>query len=353
MGMMMFYQALLLCSLYTAQLQASTNDEIVSHLRQTGSQVGDTGNLSEPQQPFPQDINNVLREMSASLAGLQVEMKYLQRDYEAKTRELELQKDELDKLKQQYQAQARDLSSVEDQVEVLKREGEAKTRELALQKDELDKLKQQYQAQAGDLSRVEDQVEVLRREGEEKTRELALQRDELDKLKQQYQAQTEELIGVKTRANVTENQVEALKKEGEVKRVAFSASLLDSGSGNSGPFNTNTLLVFRHVVANIGNAYNPNTGFFTAPVRGTYHFEFYVFGIGHPSHPTGAWLVKNGEHIFMAHEHQTNGGAKCSNGVTLLLEVGDVVFLRQSSNSIIHDNQNHHTTFSGHLLFTM
>uniref|UniRef100_A0A3Q2CA04 C1q domain-containing protein n=1 Tax=Cyprinodon variegatus TaxID=28743 RepID=A0A3Q2CA04_CYPVA len=156
-------------------------------------------------------------------------------------------------------------------------------------------------------------------------------------------AQTEELISVKTRANVTENQVEALKKEGE---VAFSASLLDSGSGNSGPFNTHTVLVFRHVVANIGNAYNPNTGFFTAPVRGTYHFEFYVFGIGHPSHPTGAWLVKNGEHIFMAHEHQTNGGAKCSNGVTLLLEVGDVVFLRQSSNSIIHDNQNHHTTFS-------
>ncbi|XP_038159479.1 multimerin-2-like [Cyprinodon tularosa] len=311
MGKMMFVQALLLCSLYTAQLQASTNDEIVSHLRQTGSQVGDTGNLSEPQQPFPQDINTVLRVMSAALAGLQVEMKYLQRDYEAKTRELELQKDELDKLKQQYQAQAGDLSSVEDQVEVLKREGEAKTRELAQQKDELDKLKQQYQAQ------------------------------------------TEELISVKTRANVTEKQLEVLKKEGEVKRVAFSASLLDSGSGTFGPFNTNTPLVFRHVVANIGNAYNPNTGFFTAPVRGTYHFVFYVLDHGNPSHGTGAWLVKNGEHIFMAFEHQTNGVANGSNGVTLLLEVGDVVFLRQSSNSRIYDNQNHHTTFSGHLLFTM
>lgn len=45
-----------------------------------------------------------------------------------------------------------------------------------------------------------------------------------------------------------------------VKQVAFSASLMASASGNVGPFNTQTPLVFRHVVANIGNAYNPNTG---------------------------------------------------------------------------------------------
>ncbi|XP_038577864.1 complement C1q-like protein 2 [Micropterus salmoides] len=161
-----------------------------------------------------------------------------------------------------------------------------------------------------------------------KLRELELQKTEVDKLKQQLQAQAAELISVKTRSNITENQVEALKRDGEVKQVAFSASLLASGSGTVGPFNTFTPLVFRHVATNIGNAYNPNTGFFIAPVRGAYHFEFYIVAHGHASHPSGAVLVKNGQHVFIAYEHQPSHYGTSANGVTLLLEVGDVVFLR-------------------------
>uniref|UniRef100_A0A3B5QC12 C1q domain-containing protein n=1 Tax=Xiphophorus maculatus TaxID=8083 RepID=A0A3B5QC12_XIPMA len=125
-----------------------------------------------------------------------------------------------------------------------------------------------------------------------------------------------------------------------VKQVAFSASLLTSGSETFGPFNTQTPLVFRHVISKIGNAYNSNTGFFTAPVKGAYHFEFYIYGHGHSSYPAAAVLTRNGEHIFIAYEHQSS-------------LVGDVIFLRQWRNSWIFDNQNRHNTFSGHLLFTM
>uniref|UniRef100_A0A3B5MAI6 C1q domain-containing protein n=1 Tax=Xiphophorus couchianus TaxID=32473 RepID=A0A3B5MAI6_9TELE len=148
--------------------------------------------------------------------------------------------------------------------------------------------------------------------------------------------------------SLEENLSELMKS----KQLAFSASLLASGSGYTGPFNTDITLIFKHVVTNIGNAYNPNTGLFTAPVRGVYHFDFHIFGHG-STDPTSAVLVKNGEQICTSYTRQPSGDQKASNGVSLLLEIGDVVFLRMWANSKIYDNTHRHTTFSGHLLFTM
>uniref|UniRef100_I3JT74 C1q domain-containing protein n=1 Tax=Oreochromis niloticus TaxID=8128 RepID=I3JT74_ORENI len=136
-----------------------------------------------------------------------------------------------------------------------------------------------------------------------------------------------------------------------VKQVAFSASLLDQGGLFIGPFNTQITLIFKRVVTNIGNAYNPHTGIFTAPVRGVYHFEFHIFG--HGGTPVGAYMFRNGDKIFIAYEHSTSGELSASNGASLLLEAGDQVSVRLLTGRRIYDNQAHHTTFSGHLIFTM
>uniref|UniRef100_A0A8C6USD5 C1q domain-containing protein n=1 Tax=Neogobius melanostomus TaxID=47308 RepID=A0A8C6USD5_9GOBI len=186
--------------------------------------------------------------------------------------------------------------------------------------------------------------------------------------------QAAELKSLKARSHATETHVESLRRDraGEtftdslvtlkatgilllwkVGQVAFSASLLASGSGYTGPFNTPTTLVFRNVVSNIGNAYNPNTGVFSAPVRGAYHFEFYIYGHSHPSLVSGAVLVKNRENIFIGYGHQISGKATSSNGATLLLQAGDVVFVNLWIKARVYDNNNHHCTFSGHLLFPM
>ncbi|XP_067384642.1 complement C1q-like protein 2 isoform X2 [Channa argus] len=178
---------------------------------------------------------------------------------------------------------------------------------------------------------------------------LAEQRVEIRHLQKENEAQTAKLRDLE----LQKPELDQLKQQIQVKQVAFSASLLASGSETIGPYNTHTPLVFRHVVTNIGNAYSPHTGFFIAPVRDAYHFEFYIGAHGHASHSSGAVLVRNGEHIFIAYEHQTSHYGSSANGVTLLLEVGDDVFLRLWTNTRIFDSENHHSTFSGHLLFTM
>ncbi|XP_048035886.1 uncharacterized protein LOC125261353 [Megalobrama amblycephala] len=151
-------------------------------------------------------------------------------------------------------------------------------------------------------------------------------------------------------SNLTLSQVE-LRKENRDREIAFSAGLMESGAGNIGPFTTHITLTYRKVFTNIGNAYNPITGVFTAPLKGAYMFRFSVTGVG----PTtiSASIYKNGEHVVIANDYQTQGGLNSSNGVVLILEVGDVVYVTLGAGRGVTDNHNNHNTFSGYLLFPL
>ncbi|XP_048036102.1 complement C1q-like protein 4 [Megalobrama amblycephala] len=153
-------------------------------------------------------------------------------------------------------------------------------------------------------------------------------------------------------SNLTLSQVELIK-ENRDREIAFSASMRESVQVYIGPFTTEITLTYRNVFTNIGNAYNPITGIFTAPLKGAYMFRVSV--LGHAQTISSASIYKNGECVVLAYDDQPQGVLNSSNGVVLILEVGDVVYVRLWSGKRLYDSwhNNNHITFSGYLLFPL
>uniref|UniRef100_A0A671LE58 Cerebellin 10 n=1 Tax=Sinocyclocheilus anshuiensis TaxID=1608454 RepID=A0A671LE58_9TELE len=137
------------------------------------------------------------------------------------------------------------------------------------------------------------------------------------------------------------------------KKVAFSAGLLESGTGHTGPTNTPKTLVYKKVFSNIGGAYDLNTGIFTAPTKGVYAFRVFSKANGSQDKAVVAGLFRNGQHEISTYARQNGGFIGSSNGVSLLLEKGDQIYVNLYPGYWIFDNEHHHSTFSGHLLFPM
>ncbi|XP_073697547.1 cerebellin-2-like [Garra rufa] len=155
--------------------------------------------------------------------------------------------------------------------------------------------------------------------------------------------------------NALFNEVKTLRsKYEEGVKVAFSASLSASlGSKYFGPHAEATTLVYKHVFTNIGNAYDTNTGIFTAPVKGVYFFNFVVFNVDEVS--TGVRLIKNGKLVLTASDNAPGEGTEdtSSNSVSLILEQGDKIHIELIESRRIYTDSWRRNTFSGHLLFTL
>uniref|UniRef100_A0A8C7KUU3 Complement C1q-like protein 2 n=1 Tax=Oncorhynchus kisutch TaxID=8019 RepID=A0A8C7KUU3_ONCKI len=135
-------------------------------------------------------------------------------------------------------------------------------------------------------------------------------------------------------------------------KVAFTASIRVSDEHyHLGPFEKYTTVVYKKVTTNIGEAYNPDTGVFTALVRGAYYFTF-TCNVGN-SGVANAALLKNGVIMAAVYEYADpisgvyHSGA---NGVILDLVEGDKVYVVLWRGSSIFDNSRI-SMFSGYLLF--
>ncbi|XP_076738299.1 complement C1q-like protein 3 [Maylandia zebra] len=168
------------------------------------------------------------------------------------------------------------------------------------------------------------------------------------KLLEDFGALTEKVNSVETRLQDSENQILELQHK-ERTKIIFSALL---GGGYVGPFSTDRTLVYSRVITNLGNAYSPGTGVFTAPVAGVYYFTFFCHAGG--NHPQRVNLYKNSLAIVMASDHSSKNDSadNAGNAVFLQLQQGDRVYVRMAAGSHLWGGESQ-TTFSGFLVTQM
>ncbi|KAK7163396.1 hypothetical protein R3I93_007448 [Phoxinus phoxinus] len=172
---------------------------------------------------------------------------------------------------------------------------------------------------------------------------------EMERLRTENAAQGKELDTLRETTNDIKTKMDDLLKQNEVSKVAFSVSL----SSSNGPHSSLHTLIYKHIFLNTGDAYDANTGIFTAPMKGVYVFRLFSKAHGSSDKAVVAGLFKNGQHEISTYARQNSGFIGSSNGVSLLLEKGDTIYVNLYPGYWIFDNEHHHSTFSGHLLFPM
>ncbi|XP_059211069.1 complement C1q-like protein 3 [Centropristis striata] len=163
----------------------------------------------------------------------------------------------------------------------------------------------------------------------------------------------EKLRVMETRLTESESQILELKNKKNT-TVIFSAGIDVGGGAHIGPSTRPQTLIYGEVQTNIGNAYSPTTGVFTAPVAGVYYFSIFYHSAS--TNPTQLELLKNTEAVLMTHDFAGQYGAdRADNGgnaVFVQLQPGDQVSVRMNAKSHVWAYK-HLTTFNGFLVSQM
>ncbi|XP_062321820.1 paramyosin-like isoform X2 [Osmerus eperlanus] len=297
--------------------------------------------------------------LKARLTASEGEVKDLHTENSALEARLSLSEHHVEELKAFDAVQAADLDTLkarltasEGEVKDLHTENSALEARLSLIERHVEELKAENEALEARLSLSEHHVEELKAFDAVQAADLVTLKARLTASEGEVKDLQTKNSALETRLSLSECHVEELKAENEGRpKVAFYTALTDSG--HVGPFNTDTSLVYSKVFTNIGNAYSPVTGVFTAPVRGVYYFRF-TAADNRCSGSIGIHMHKN-DLLIMGNYALTNDRHRkyVVNAVTLELEQGDMIMMRLPSGHGLTDNSSNHNTFSGFLLFPM
>ncbi|KAK7884132.1 hypothetical protein WMY93_027255 [Mugilogobius chulae] len=177
--------------------------------------------------------------------------------------------------------------------------------------------------------------------------ELKSTRDELNSTKLELQQHQSELEALRSQLSQTESRVSKMEAKLEPK-VAFSVGL--TANGNIGPFNVETTLVYGKVFYNMGQAYNPVTGVFTAPVKGVYFFTFKAFNYGGG---TTALRMFHNQTCLLENWGYSSSHMYYSNTRIIQMEKGDVLYMKLAPNKQLYDDAGNYNSLSGFLLYTV
>uniref|UniRef100_A0AAQ4R979 C1q domain-containing protein n=1 Tax=Gasterosteus aculeatus aculeatus TaxID=481459 RepID=A0AAQ4R979_GASAC len=318
------------------------------------------------------DIWAELRALKDTVSDVRVELYLLQRDnadlqtrLSSGERELLVSKFRVDLLEKENADLQTRLSSSESELLVSKFRIDQLEKENAVQETRLNATEIQTSGLKGKitdlqtrLSSSESELLVSKSRIDQLEKENAVQETRLNTTEIQTSGLEGEITDLQTRLSssqsellVSESRIDQLEKENAEKpKVAFYTALTDAGQ--VGPYNADVTLKYSKVFTNIGNAYSPSTGFFTAPVKGAYYLQFTA--ASYRTGYMGVQVFKNNQRIMFNGEFMDGSAYKyLTNSVVLELIAGDEVHLVLPPNNYLQDTSDNHNTFSGALLFPL